>query len=206
MRTCVAVLIILTCSAAVFAQTPEFCDRVLSLRDGRSNYFIPINVRSDLFTGKVVVESFRLNDYLKETKGFDGAAYKTYVMELLERKRELEIKDAAIDRSGFYLSGPALKKYTFRVVVASNEFDIVSAQGCKVLLKHYFSPDLIESTEMGKAGCRESIISSKVDLFMRPKYDLAEQNNVIAALFDMDIPISLDDISQSLRIGYLTLK
>lgn len=191
--------------SSAYGQTDEFCDRVISLRDGRSNYFIPINVRSESFSGKVVVESYRLFDYLTATRGFDAKTYKSFMLKFLDENKELEMKGVTIDENRLFLSGENIKKYSFRVVESYQPFEVIYAQGCEELLQYYFAPSLGDSSEKGKSDCKQRIKLNGQDLFMRPKFNLAEQNNVIAKLFEMDIPISLDDISGSLRIGSLTL-
>jgi hypothetical protein len=195
---------VLGCSA--YGQTADFCERVISYRDGRSDYFIPINIKSESFSAKVVVESYALFDYLKATRGLDTKTYKSFMLNLLKEKQELEMKDVAIDDRDFFLSGKNVKEGSFRIVETSQAFEVVFAQGCEELIRYYFSPPLGESNEKGKSSCKENIRLNAKDLFIRPKYDFAEQNNVIVRLFEMDIPIYRDDISGSLTIAYSTLR
>lgn len=206
MKRMLLFLFVAVLSCPTYSQTIEFCERVIGYRDGRSDYFIPINVKSETFSGRVVVESYNLFDYLKATKGFDAKAYKSFMLNFLKEKQELVMKDATIDDRGFFLSGKNVKESSFRIVESSQVFEIVFAQGCEQLIRYYFSPSLPEANEKGKSSCKERVRLNGQDLFIRPKYDFAEQNNVIVRLFEMDIPIHRDDISGSFKIAYSTLR
>jgi hypothetical protein len=95
---------------------------------------------------------------------------------------------------------------SFRIVRKSASFDSIAAQGCASFLRYYFSPFPLDIKEASISLCKEVIRREGKDLLIRPRFDLAEQANVISKLFDDKIPISLDEFSGSLRIGYATVK
>ena len=195
---------VLCCST--YGQTAEFCELVIDYQHGRNGYFVPIQVKSKSFSGKVVVESYNLFDYLTATRGFDTKTYKSFMLNLLKEKQQLDMKGVSIDDRGLFLAGKNIKERTFRIVESSQAFEVIAAQGCEQLIRYYFSPELGESIDKTVTSCKEKVRLNAQDLLIRPRYDLTEQNNVIARLFEMDIPIYRDDISGSLTIGYHTLK
>jgi hypothetical protein len=196
-------LLLLTCST--YGQSAKFLEQVLGYRDGRSQFFIPIRIRSESASGDVVAESYALMDYLNATRGIDAAAYKSFILNLQKGKTELEMKDVTVDDRGF-LIGKGIKTRTFRLLETNPAFEIILGQGCEDLINHYFGPPLDWTNDKGKSTCREIIGRNGKDLFMRPRYDLSEENNVILALFKLDIPVDVDDMSGSLKIAYSLLK
>ena len=203
--------ILLTLLISVFCgsasgQSPDFFDRVIVDAYGPTNYFIPVQIRSESYSGNVVIQSGDLFEYLKATRGFNARAYKSFMLKLLKEKQPIAIKGVKTDKSGFFLTGKPVKERTFRVIKPSQAFETVASQGCQRLIHHYFWPDVSESNTANEATCIENIKYNRQDLLIRPRYDLAEQNNVIARLFEMEIPISLDDISGSLKIAHMTLR
>ncbi len=128
------------------------------------------------------------------------------MVKLLEDNQTLPMDAVSVDESGFFLVGKNIKKYSFRIMETSQAFETVSAQGCHNIIRYYFSPEMIESETNKKSDCKESIKLNAKDLFMKPKFGLNEENNVISKLFEMGIPVYVDDISGSPKIGYLTLK
>ena len=198
-----AFVLVLSCST--YGQTTEFLERVISYRDGRSNFFIPINVKSESFSGKVVVESYVLADYLKETRGFDAKTYRSFMLSLLKERQALEMKNVVIDHKRCFLSGKNVKEGSFRIVETSQAFEAVFVQGCDQVIRYYFSPSLPQLSENRKSSCKDIVKQNGADLFIRPRYDFDEQNNVIVRLFEIDIPVYRDDISGSLEIAYSIL-
>ena len=194
----------LSCSA--FGQTNGFCETVLTRYEGRSDYFIPINIRAKSFSGKVIVENYNLFDFLKATRGFNLKTYRSYMLDILENNKEIDMKNVAIDAKGFFLFGKNVKENTFRIVGSSKIFDMVFAKGCNELVRYYFSPSIVEPNEKGQSGCKENIKRNGQNLFIRPSSDFAEQNNAVVRLFESDIPVSRDDISGSFTIAYSTLR
>lgn len=203
MRKTIILLLVLASSVSVFGQTKTFYDNIL----GSSCWscFVALNIESESFSGRVVVENAELFNYLKDTENLDEKKYKTFVSELIKNNLALKITGIKNDDRGVFLIGNGIKNRTFRVTTASKDFETIVAKGCDDLLDHYFSI-LSKNKLQEKSGCRERIKRNGDDLFMHPKFDLIEQNNVIAKLFELEIPVNLDDISGSLKIGHSRIK
>ncbi len=197
-------LIFILCNS-IYGQNSEFYEKAISRLKCRNCYFIPINIESKAYSGKVVVNNYFLFSYLKSVKGFDEKAYKSFMVKLFQGNQPLKMIAVTIDESGSFLVGKDLEKHSFRIVKTSQQFETISSQGCKQIIKYYFSPTVIESETNRKSSCQEMLKFNAKDVFIKPKFDLKEQNNVISKLFEMEIPIYLDDISGSLKIGYHTL-
>lgn len=185
-------------------QTKEFVSRAVVDGYGPTYYFIPIHVKSDEFRGTLVVESRELFEYLQHTKGVNADSFKSLMSKALMGGTPLDMKNVSVDKSGLFLEGPNIKERTFRVVKRSPEFESVAAQGCVQLLRYYFSPEISDSKETKE--CKDKIRAHEQDLFIRPRFGLTEQNNVIVMLFKIDIPVTLDDISGSLKIGFRSVR
>ncbi len=197
-KTIILLLVLASC-VSVFGQTKTFYDNVL----GSSCWgcFVALNVESDFFSGRVVIENAELFNYLKNTENLDEKKYKSFISELIENKRALKMTGTRKDDSGFFLVGNKVKSHTFRIIIASKDFETIAAKGCDALLDNYFSI-LSKNKPQEKSGCRERIKRNGDDLFMYPKFDMTEENNVIAKLFELEIPVNLDDISGSLKIAH----
>ena len=198
-------LICLFCSS-IFGQTKEFYEKAIGTIQCRDCYFISLDIESKSYSGKIVVDNYALFSYLESVKGLDKQAYKSFMVNLFQDNQPLPMENVNIDETGSFLVGKKFEPYTFRIVETSQTFDAISAQGCTEILKHYFSPEIVEHKTDKTSDCKKLIKLNKKDLFLRPKFDLIEQNNIISKLFEMEIPISLDDISGSLMIAYHRLK
>ncbi|MBS1795854.1 MAG: hypothetical protein JSS81_18515 [Acidobacteria bacterium] len=206
MNKVIIIGVIFIFSITVCGQTAKFYEQAIEHLKCRNCYFIPVEVESKSYTGKILVENYQLFSYLKSTKGFDEQAYKSFIIKLFQDKQPLMMDQVNIDETGYFLAGKGIKEFKFRIVQTSQAFETVSVQGCKKIIQYYFSPELVESETNKTIDCRESIKQNAKDLLLKPKFDLNEENNVIVKLFEFDIPIYIDDISGSPIIGYWTLK
>lgn len=195
----IILLLVLSSTVSVFGQTKTFYENIL----GSSCWdcFIALNIKSESFSGRVVVENAELFNYLKDTENLNEKKYKTFISELIKNNRALKMTGIKKDDSGNFLIGNKIQNRTFRVIIASKNFETIAAKGCDDLLDHYFSI-LLKNKLQEKSDCRERIKLNGDDLLMYPKFDLIEQNNVIAKLFELEIPVNLDDISGSLKIAH----
>jgi hypothetical protein len=192
----------LTCEA----QTQKFIEQVVGWNNSGNDYFIVLRVRSDSFSGTVVAPVYAVSSFLKSQNGFERPEAGKFVLELVETNAELDMKGAVADDTGHFLKGKDLVKRAFRIVEPSQEFQTISSQGCEKIVDHYFAPTVDWADVKGRGSCRDRIWLNGDNLFMRPKYDLTEQSNVILALFKLDIPVHVDDISGSISIAYTMLK
>jgi hypothetical protein len=192
-------------SNSIYGQTTKFIEYAVGHLKCRNCYFIPLNVESKAYSGKIIVDNYALFSYLKATKKLDEKGYKSFMLDLLKNNQALTMDAVEVDRE-IFLAGKNIEKYAFRIVRASQSFDDISAQGCKKIIRYYFVPELVESETGKESDCKESIKQNAKDLLIKPKFDLNEQNNIISKLFELEIPIYIDDIAGSPKIGHLTLK
>ena len=205
MKKLIMFWLVLILSSSIYGQTAKFYEKILSDTKCRYCYFVSLNIQSEFYSGKIVVENGDLFDYFKLTKNFDEKEYKEFMLKLLQENQKLVINGITVDDDRIYLIGKNLKKSSFRIVETSQPFENVSARSCKEFIQYYFAPSLLASKEDEKNNCKEIIKQNAKDLLIKPKFDRAEENNVISKLFDLGIPVHTDDVSGSLRIGYLAL-
>jgi hypothetical protein len=196
--------LILILNFTAFGQTKTFYDSVLGSECW--GCFVRLNIESKSFSGPVVVENIELFHYLKATQNYNEQKYKDAIAALLMNKQKLKMPAINIDDTGLFLEGKGIKKHFFRVVGKSKDFESIAGKGCDTLLDHYFGYAEEKGKPYEQTGCRERIKHNETDLFIRPKFDYIEQANVIAKLFEFEIPVNLDDISGSLKIAYSRIK
>jgi hypothetical protein len=189
-----------------YAQTSGFYERVLGHLDCRYCYFLVVNINSPGFDGKVVVENDALFAYLTTAGGVAKSDYKNVMLDYLRENRALTIKDAKPNGDKAYLIGKGIDKYQFRILEPSQIFEDNSSKGCVSLVRHYFSPSLGDQFDNQEKNCKKVIKTNGKDLFFRPSAGMSEENNVIAKLFELEIPTHIDDISGSLIISHFTVR
>lgn len=77
-----------------YQSNDDFYDWVLNSH-GMHSKFVSLEIESDEYTGKVIVENNYLYSFLKRVKGFDKEQYKLFMKDLLSKK--LKLKVAKID-------------------------------------------------------------------------------------------------------------
>jgi hypothetical protein len=83
-------LILVSCSE----KNPAFYNQVLGNFDKHS-YFIALDIRSDEFKGRVLVENNNLFTFLNKTNGWDKERYKSMMKRILIHRRIMKIKNTA---------------------------------------------------------------------------------------------------------------
>lgn len=131
--------------------------------------------------------------------------YKEFMLKFLQENQKLVINAVTVDEDRIYLVGNNLKKYSFRIVEPSQSFETISTQSCKQFIQYYFAPSPLTLKNEEKSSRKEIIKQNAKDLLIKPEFNQTEESNVISKLFDLGIPVHTDDISGSLRIGYLAL-
>ena len=188
----------------VSGQTKEMFDQVLTRLDCENCFYIPLRVESVKFAGQVIVENDDLRRYLIDSRIVNKGNYKDFMLTLLSENGVLRIGEVELDEEKLFLRGKNIRNFTFRVVERSNNFDHIASQGCAFLIDSYFAPRVLWDNE--NDDCRKQIKTNAADLFVNPTTPISEQNNLILALFKLNIPIYKDDLSGSLKVGHLTLK
>lgn len=184
------------------AQSEDFYEKILSYNNCRDCYFIVVEVESEPYSGKIVVESDDLQDFLNKTENLDKAKYKGYIKALLVNKEKFVLRNAQSD--GDFLNVKNVSEHQFRILNESDEVNKIASKGCVSFIKHYFleaSPDPIQNSE--SMDCKEFIKSQNKDLSLTKEGAsfLKEQNTIIYRLFNWEIPIRMDHYS-----GWLTIR
>jgi hypothetical protein len=190
-------------------QNLEFYERVLSDVKCMYCYFVVLDVESDAYDGKVVIENGALYDFLKKTKGFDKTEYKEFMKDLLLSKKKLALDNASMDGGESYLNVKDAGEREFRVVIYSDRFgeaaakvEAASSKGCVPFIKHYFLGEPLDRIEQsGSADCAEFIGNQKEVLLARGvTLGDRERDLIIDKLFEWHIPTRIDDLSTLLVI------
>ncbi len=77
-------MLLLSCSKSNRA----FYDKVLS-DFGTRSYFIALDIKSDFYKGRVLIENNDLYNFLNKTKGWDKERYKARMLKILAHKEHL---------------------------------------------------------------------------------------------------------------------
>lgn len=184
-----------------FGQSNKFYDTILEYERCRDCYFLSIEVASEKYSGKVVIENVDLFDFLNKTKGFDRKQYKEFVRDLLVNKKKLVLDKSNVGSDGTFLKIKGVSEHEFRVVNEIPDIEAISAQGCVAFVRHYFLAEPIESAVAPVSeDCREFIRKQNDDLLMRSGLSTMERSVVIDKLFEWQIPTRIDDYSGLLTI------
>lgn len=73
-----------------FAADDAFYDAVLESYT-RHSVFIVVNVESDEYEGKAIIQNLHLFRYLRQSKGFDKEQYKSFMKDLLSNNFKLPL-------------------------------------------------------------------------------------------------------------------
>lgn len=87
-----------------FAGTPENHDRFYSyvLNDfDRHSSFLAIDIVSDEYSGRVVIENAELFNFFHQTRGFNKAKYKVSIKKLLTSEEPLRLGKTSLSKWGF---------------------------------------------------------------------------------------------------------
>lgn len=206
MKRLIIFVVIVMLGNSIYAQKETFYKKVVNDLDCRGDcYFLSLEIVSESYSGRVVVENNYLFDYLRTTKGFDRPAYESFMLKFFRENQKLTMPGVIREDRGIFLIGKDVKDLTFRIAETSQAVETIAQRGCKYLIQYYFVPLLKESKENENCDCKQYIKQNARDLLMKNSVGFVEQSNVISKLFDMEIPIQRDDISGSLRIAYATL-
>jgi hypothetical protein len=83
-------LLVISCAD----KDPEFFNKMLG-DFNKHSYFIAIDIRSDEYRGRVIVENNDLYTFLNKTRGWDTQKYKYMIKKIIIHGRTLKIKNTA---------------------------------------------------------------------------------------------------------------
>lgn len=200
-----SICMILLSFGTSFSQNDRFYSKILD-DTSRNSYFVVIELNSPTFSGRVAVPNQVLFSYLNKAEPLSVQDYKNVLGKAFRDKQAVMIKEEiAIDSSGSFLKGKELPHRAFRVI---NEIESFSPNlsDCSRFLDEYFAPNLPTRDRSKSKACGHLIREAGVDLLLKPKISVVKQNTIIALLFENAIPIHIDDISGSLRIGFASIQ
>lgn len=183
------------------AQSDRFYDKVLGFDSCRDCYFIVIEIESEPYSGKVIVENDDLRDFINKTENLDKTTYKEYVKDILLNNKKITLKNAYLKDSFLYVKNGG--EHQFRPLYESEQVNTIASKGCVPFIKYYFfdeSLDTIQNPE--STDCKEFIKSQNKNLPLTKDGAsfLKEQNTIINKLFEWEIPVRMDHYS-----GWLTI-
>lgn len=183
----------LVCKSQVF----DFYDKVLGFDDCRYCYFISLDVSSDEYTGKVIIENDDLYIFLNKTKGFEKEQYKKFVKELLVSKKPLILENATLDKENYFLNVDKVSEKKFRVLKDSDKFESFFSEGCIATVSHYFlNKSLNSEKNLNSQNCHDYVNNQKKDnLMIRTPLGIGEESSLISKLFEWEIPVRFDSFS-----------
>lgn len=197
----ILVLLFLLTAQICLSQERKFLDTILEYERCRDCYFLSIDVASEKYSGKVVIENDDLFDFLNKTRGLDKTRYKEFVKDLVINKKRLVLDKSSVKSDGTFLKIKGISEHEFRVVNEIPDIEAVAAQGCVAFIRHYFLAEPIETAVRPVSeDCEEFIRKQNDDLLMRSGLSTMERSIVIDKLFEWEIPTRIDHYSGALII------
>ena len=184
------------------AQREGVYDKILDYDNCRDCYFIAIEVESEPYFGKVIVENDDLEDFIIKTQNLDKSKYKEYVRDILLKNKKIFLENAYFDQTGSFLNIKDVSEQKFRLLNESDEVNEISSKGCVAFVKYYFLGESLTSVENEKStSCSEFITNQNRNLFISQiGVGFSQQTAIIARLFEWGIAVRMDDYSGLLTI------
>jgi hypothetical protein len=201
MKVLISFFISLLLIQLAIAQSNSFYDKILDYDKCKDCYFVVIEVESESYTGKVLIENDDLQDFINKTESLDKAKYKEYMKDILLNKKKITVKNAYL--KGSFLDVKNVSEHQFRLLSESKEVNEIASKGCIPFVKYYFLGESLSSIDDTKStDCNEFIRNQNKNLFLSRDEAafLKEQNTIIDKLFEWEIPTRMDDYSGLLTI------
>lgn len=218
MKFPIAILFCLFVSHFCFSQDSRFIDKILDYESCRSCYFILLNVESDAYTGKIIIEADDLYNFLEKNKEMDKSESKDYIKYIL-LNGVLTLKNVSLDKDEYFLNmsnlaGISTTRQAFRIVdesINSDEDEQVKkivSRGCIAVIKYYFLGKALDSSESSNTtDCHKLIGEQNDGVFQFRKFVTEKQKSYIASkLFEWEIPTYLNHYNDQLVINQNNVK
>jgi len=205
------IIVILFLSSNIFGQTTDvqenpFLDGIFGYDCSRYCYFLVLNVDSDSFVGKVAIESGNLFLFVKKTKGFDRKGYVKYVKDLITNGKTLFLENTMTDEHDIFLQIKNTSIGKFLLVYDNRQMDQDFSGNCIEFVTRYFLPENNGSTDVDNLTCRQFIKNHKHILRLNQPLGLKKEAVVISKLFDWEIPVRKEHLSNRLIIDKQRVK
>jgi len=165
---------------AVFSSSDSaFYNSVLSKYPETLPFYISLKVKSENYTGYVIMENYTLSDYLTTTMGLNRYEGYTYMKNVLENKEYLVIKNDDIER------------FRFTKIIKNNKMERKSKNPIKFIETYV---ELIEIHDDSIYYPDKDEYYEGIEVWYKIKKGLSikKQNFVIHKLFEMQIPVIQD--------------
>lgn len=191
LRTILVILLFVTVSRA---QNDSFLRTIVENEGCRTCYFLSFEVESKVYSGRVVIDSFRFFRFVDSTQKLDENGYKSFALELLTSNRKLDLTsyDVRVNRTALYID--KIAENTFLIVPEIPEFEAIAAKGCVEFITEFFVENATSAKtgEWKKTDCRKFILSQSEDLELNRRLSTLEQSFLINKLFQWQIPVVID--------------
>jgi hypothetical protein len=183
----------------VRGQQVSYIDRVVDYLDCTYCYFISLNVQSDAYTGKAIIENDNLYTFLHESAGMSKARYGSFVKSLLQSGKSLKIKNATLNPTTKSLDVKRIQGIHFSVVQEPDqEVKDLFKKGCVATISSLFTVNLLNQNLQ---DC-EALLSAQNErtFLVRRPINPQSEPALVAQLFDWNVLVRLDDLAGRLVI------
>lgn len=200
-KTLFVFLIMVIMTGICKGQQTDFYDKVLDFHCQRYCNFLVLDLETESYSGRVIVESGQLFLVLKKVKGFDEEQSKEFIYSLLLKKERLLLKDVkSTIKDNLYLNIEGFSSEKFRVLQRDYEIEETASKGCVEFVSHYFLEK--NDRKVSVQDCQKLIENqeNKTSLTLKRRVGIGEETAVIEKLFEWQIPVHIDHDSNSLII------
>jgi hypothetical protein len=190
------VLLLLIFITVSHAQDNWFLRTILDDDYCRTCYFLSIEVESNAYNGRVVLEKDDFFDFVKSTRGLGRSEFKEFAYDMLTNNRKLNLQEHEVNvNKDTALSIGTISENLFRIVPQIPEFEEVASKGCIEFIKEFFieDADIKETNNNSKnVECREFVLGQNKNLSTVRRLSAIEESFVIDKLFHWQIPVIND--------------
>jgi hypothetical protein len=135
LQFCICLLLAQSC----FSQNEGFYNKVLNeKRSVRNGYFVPLDVKSNVYNGKVIITNGDLHYFLTQTKKLNDKQFNEFVLKLLVNKEPLVLKNTMLRMQGHALTVKGFNSVLFLPVQTFQEVEETASKGCEFFIQTYF--------------------------------------------------------------------
>lgn len=195
----VCIILVLLIVPFIIGQHVKYIDRVVDYSDCTYCYFISLNIKTDAYVGKVIIENDNLYTFLHESSGMTKMRYNHFIKSLLQSGKSLEIKKATLNPATKNLEVKGIPGVHFSIVQEPDaEVRELFQKGCVATITNLFNVNIPNPIAQ---NC-EALLRAQNDrtFLMRRPINPKSEPALVAQLFEWNVPVRLDDLSGRLVI------